>query len=134
MESFKVLKPGDVVKHVAYGWYTFVAKHRERYVFSGVFITKDNLAHKFILTGEAFSEVYLAAKTQEFLKDARITSLNLNDVRKEEIVLLQKGLSDLFLIAVVSDIDLSARSLRVYGSEMLDVDKKVILATGFRAR
>ncbi len=130
MESFRILKPGDVVKHVAYGWYIFVAKHKERFVFSGVFITKDDLAHKFVHTGETFSEVNLATKTQDFLKDARVTSLNINEVHKEDIVLLQIGSSDRFLIAIVCDIDLAVGALRVYGSEMLAVNESVILATG----
>lgn len=132
MESFRILKPGDVVKHVAYGWYIFVAKHKERFVFSGVFITNDDLAHKFVHTGETFSEVYLATKTQDFLKDARITSLNIGEVHKEDIVLLQIDSGDRFLIAVVCEIDLAAAALRVYGSEMLDVNKGVVLATGIR--
>jgi hypothetical protein len=132
METFGILKPGDIVKHLTYGEYVFVAKHKERFVFSGVFITQDNLAHKFVHTGATAYEVYLATKTQKFLQDATVTLANINDVRKNDVVLLQSGSSDFFWIAGVRYIDLTEGVVSLYGNTDIKVGERTIIFTGFR--
>ena len=132
MNSFDILTPGDIVKHLAYGEYVFVAKHKEKFVFTGVFITNDSMASRFVHTGATAYEVYLATKTQKFLQDAKVTLANISEVRKSDVVLLQIGASDFFWIASVRYIDLAEGIVSLYGNTDIKVSERTIISTGFR--